>query len=190
MLRTVAFSIVLAALSGSAASPASDFTAGRESYDSGDFKKAAAHFRLALKVAPDDAATYYWMGMSYQRLADIATPFGGKYNAKARESLMRAVELAPHHGDYRQALFDSLLDPDESSRASRRHAAALLLTVSESDPDYAAMRSRLETASAAKVSVDNVIANMFLIGPRAANRIMELSLDAGRCISFLSPTNQ
>jgi tetratricopeptide (TPR) repeat protein len=170
--------IVLAALNGKAASPASDFAAGREFYNSGDFKKAAGRLELAVRTGPDNAAAYYWLGMSYQRLADISMPFGGRYHARARCSLMKAVELAPDRSDYRQALFDFLLDPEESSRSSRRHAAALLAAVPESDPDYPTMRRRLESASGTGFSLDSAIADIFLMGPRAAYRIAALPFDA------------
>jgi tetratricopeptide (TPR) repeat protein len=55
----------------------------RAYYTEGEFKKAVAHFQLSLKVDPNDAESYYWMGMSYQVLADIDFPFAGKYTSKA-----------------------------------------------------------------------------------------------------------
>ena len=102
--------LLFAGLCGAASGQQGEFAAGRASYDQGEFKKAAAHFQAALQVNPNDAGTYYWAGMSYQMLADIAAPFGHKYNAKARINLTRAMELAPNLSDYRRELFDFLLD--------------------------------------------------------------------------------
>src|SRR5580704_6459570 len=86
---------LLATFSGPAAGQRSEIETGRAYYTQGEFKKAAVHFQLALKSDPNNAESNYWMGMACQRLADIALPFGGRYNARARIFLTRAVELAP-----------------------------------------------------------------------------------------------
>ena len=70
--------ILLAVLGSEAAGQESEFATGRAYYTEGEFKKAVAHFQLALKVNPSDAESYHWMGMSYQVLADIAFPFADK----------------------------------------------------------------------------------------------------------------
>src|SRR6266404_9525594 len=92
--------MLLAVLGSEAATKGSEFATGRAYYVEGEFKKAVAHFQLALKVNPDDAESYYWMGMSYEVLANIAFPFAGKYTSKARVNLTRATELAPGRLDY------------------------------------------------------------------------------------------
>src|ERR1700682_3415418 len=109
--------ILLAVLGSEAAGQESEFATGRAYYAEGEFKKAVAHFQLALKVNPNDAESYYWMGMSYQVLADIAFPLDYKYTSKARISLTRATELAPGRLDYRRGLFDFLVDSAGSSKA-------------------------------------------------------------------------
>jgi tetratricopeptide (TPR) repeat protein len=169
---------VLAGFGGRAAGQGPEFAAGRAYYAEGEFKKAAEHFQLALATNPNDAESCYWMGMSYQTLADIATPFGGKYNSKARVFLAKAVELAPGRRDYRRALFDFLLDSAGSSRMARRQAAAILRSVSESDPDYSDMRWRFEYESLVNPSADARLANLFLAAPRVAYRICELPASA------------
>src|SRR5713101_671939 len=143
------FSVVifLAALSSEAAGQGSEFATGRAYYTEGEFKKAAAHFQLALKVNPNDAESYYWMGRSYQVLADIASPFDYKYKSKARINLTKAMELAPGRSDYRRELFDFLVDSGGSSRGAMRQAADLMRTVPEPDPDYNYMHRRFELAS-------------------------------------------
>src|SRR4051794_775598 len=99
---------------------------GRAYYREGEFRKAAVHFQLALDAGEDEAAACYWAGLSYQMLGDIATPFGGRQYSKARVYLTRAMNLAPERRDYRQALFDLLLDSAASSWTSLRHAARML----------------------------------------------------------------
>jgi len=165
---------LLAAFSSLAAGQRSEIETGRAYYTEGEFKKAAAHFELALKTGPDNAESYYWMGMSYQRLADIALPFGGRYNAKARVCLTKAVELAPARADYRDELFEFLLDPAGSSRSALLQAAGILQTTSESDPGYAYMRGRFESESKANSSADARLGRLLLAVPQAAYRIAEV----------------
>ena len=141
-------------------------------------QKAVSHFELALKVNPNDAESYYWMGMAYQVLADIAFPFAGKYTSKASVYLTRATELAPGRLDYRRELFDFLVDSAGSSRAAGRQAANLLRTVPESDPDYNYLHRRYELERRANASVDARFGTLILAIPRATYRIAELPVSA------------
>src|ERR1043166_7560380 len=114
----------------------SEFAAGRVYYAEGEFKRAATFFQRAIEGRPDDAEAYYWAGLSFERLADIATPFGGRYNSKALDCLAKAVKLAPGRADYRKTLFDLLLDEDNASPAKLRQAADMLETMPHSDPEF------------------------------------------------------
>ena len=165
---------LLAVLSGPAAGQRSEIETGRRYYTAGEFKKAAAHFQLALKSDPTNAESYYWMGMSYQRLADITLPFGAKYNAKERLCLAMAVELAPSRTDYRGELFGFLLDPAASSRSALQQAAGILQATAESDPDYSYMRERFERESKANYSAEARLGRLFFAVPQAAYRVVEL----------------
>lgn len=171
-------SIALVLIGAPAAGQRSEFATGRACYTGGKFKEAATHFQQAIRTNPDDAEAYYWMGMSYQVLADIAAPFNGKYISKARASLTKAMELAPGRPDYGRELFDFLLDSAGSSRAARRQAASMLLTLSESDPDYRYMRGRFEEERRANSSVSARLGRLFLAVPRASYRIAELPASA------------
>ncbi len=148
---------LLGAFCGPAAGQRSEIEAGRTYYMAGEFKKAATHFQLALKTDPNTAEPYYWMGMSYQRLADIALPFGGRYNARARVYLTKAVQLAPTRSDYRGELFEFLLDPSAPSRSALRQAAGILQTTSEFDPEYSYMRERFDSESKANSSAEALL---------------------------------
>jgi tetratricopeptide (TPR) repeat protein len=170
--------ILLGAVSSEASGQGSVLAAGRAYYTEGEFKKAVAHFRLALKVNPNDAESNYWMGMSYQALADIAFPFAGKYTSKARVYLTRATELAPGRLDYRRELFEFLLDSAGSSRAALRQAEDLLRTVPESDPDYSYMRQQFGEERRANASADARLGRLFLAIPRATYRLSELPVSA------------
>jgi tetratricopeptide (TPR) repeat protein len=170
--------MLLTAFFGQAAGIGSEYAIGRAYYLEGDFKRAAAHFQLAFNADPNDAESCYWAGLSNQGLADIATPFGGRYHSKARVFLMKATELAPGRPDYRKALFDFLLESARSSRTALKQAARVLQTVPEQDPDYGDMRRRFEYESEADSSTGARVSRLVLFGPQAVYRIAELPLSA------------
>jgi tetratricopeptide (TPR) repeat protein len=179
MKRTLLILAFAAITVGQAADLAgSEFAKGRAHYTNGDYKKAATHFQRALQGNPNDADTHYWLGMSYQVLADIATPFGGSYNSKARVSLTKAMELAPDRPEFRRELFDFLLDSAASSRTALRQAAGILQSVSESDPEYDRMRRRLEDERSVNSSAEARVGRLILAMPRTAYRIGELPASA------------
>jgi tetratricopeptide (TPR) repeat protein len=168
--------LLLIAAAGLAAAQPSEFVKARGYYTSGEFKKAAAHFQLALETNPNDAESWYWMGMSHQHLADITAPFDHKHRGKARLYLTTAVELAPGRIDYRRELFDFLLDSAGSSRTTLRQAADMLRTIPDSDPDYIPMCRRLEEARGVNSSLDARLGRLFLAAPRAAYHSAELTM--------------
>jgi tetratricopeptide (TPR) repeat protein len=165
---------LLAVLGGPAAAQRSEMEIGRAYYMDAEFKKAAVHFELALTADPRSADGCYWAGMSYQRLADIALPFGGRYNAKARIYLTRAMELAPNRPDYRRELFEFLLDPAGWSQSGKRQAASILRSMPEDDPEYSDLRGRFESETKANGSADARLGRVFLAVPQAAFRLTEL----------------
>jgi tetratricopeptide (TPR) repeat protein len=172
------FLILLIGLIAEAAGPPSEFAAARACYAQGQFKQAVAHFQLALQANPADADSYYWMGMSYQTLADIAFPFTGKYASRARIYLTKATELAPGRLEYRKELFDFLLDSAGSSRSARRQAAGILQSVLPNDPEYESMRLQFEQESKANASTDARLGRALLAVPRAVYRIADLARPA------------
>jgi len=175
MKPTMRAILLTAVLSAAAAGQQSDLAIGRAYYNGGDFKKAASHFQMAIRTGTDGAAAYYWLGMSYQMLADITAPLGRKYKVMARVNLTKAAELAPNRLDYRAELFDFLVDSAGSSRSVRRQAADILSTVPESDPQYAVMRRRLDQARRASSAPDARLGGFFLVAPRSIYRMTELA---------------
>jgi tetratricopeptide (TPR) repeat protein len=170
--------IPLASFLGQAAAQQSELAIGRAFYTEGEFKKAAAHFELALTTNPGDAESCYWMGMSYQALADITAPLDRRYNAQARVYLTRATILAPDRPDYRRELFGFLLSSAGTSRVALRQAAAILRTVPESDPDYNDMCRRFDQERSVNASAGGRIGRLLLALPRAAYGIAELPASA------------
>jgi Flp pilus assembly protein TadD len=134
----------------------SDLAAGKACYRSGEFKQAAGHLERALAADPQNAESQYWLGRSYETLADIATPFGHRYRSRARTHLTKAAELAPGSSEYRQELFHFLLDSGGDP-----HALAVLLSAAESSPDYDSMRSSLDQTQRLNRSLDGRLTRLF-----------------------------
>jgi tetratricopeptide (TPR) repeat protein len=160
--------ISFAILAGQGMAQPSELAAGRASYRDGEFQQAVGHFRRAILAQPLDAESHYWIGRSYETLADIAGPFGGRYHGLARTYLTKATELAPDRSEYRRELFDFLLDSTNFSRSEQRQAFAILVSSAESDPEYPALRSRFEAALKASGSINSRLARLFLVAPQAA----------------------
>jgi tetratricopeptide (TPR) repeat protein len=177
-MKTSLFFILtaLAGLGVRAASLAAPLEIGHEYYRASNFAKAATSFRHAFEADPESAVASYWTGMSYQRLADIAMPFGGRYNARAREYLTKAMKLQPYERLYRLALFDFLLDTAHCSRTALREAAAILRALPESDPDYPEMRRRFEGETNLNSSLNARLSRLFLAVPRLTYSIGDASL--------------
>jgi tetratricopeptide (TPR) repeat protein len=164
--------MLLALLGSLATAQQSEVAAGRASYREGEFRKAVDHFQLALQSDPRDAQSHYWIGRSYETLADIALPFGAKYRTLARTHLTKAAELAPERPEYRRELFDFLLDSTDFSRSEQHQAAGILLASAESDPEYEYLRSRFEEARKAGSSINGRLSRLFLAAPQAAFRVV------------------
>ena len=132
----------------------SEFAAGHASFQAGEFKAAVAHFQRALQDNPNDGASAFWLGRSYETLADIST-FGRGHRARARAYLTKAVELAPNRPEYRRELFNFLLDGDNLRQAQ------VVLAAAESDPEYDAMLNRFREARRRNSSVDGRVTKAF-----------------------------
>src|SRR5437764_15479963 len=110
--------------------------AGHREYAAAEFKKAASHFQQAIKADPNDADSCFWLGKSYEMLADIRGPLlGARTSFKARFYLAKALQLAPKNGDYRRELFEFLIVSDHSPGALHL-AHSIIQMTAESDPDY------------------------------------------------------
>jgi tetratricopeptide (TPR) repeat protein len=164
--------ILLAVFGASCMAQPSELAAGKASYRDGEFQQAVTHLQRAIRSDPQDAACHYWIGRSYETLADIAAPFGAKYRTLARASLTKAMELAPDRPEYRRELFDFLLDSVNFSRGEQQQAAGILLGSAESDPEYEALVSRFEEAQKVNSSVNARLGRLFLAAPQTAVRLV------------------
>ncbi len=83
---------------------------GRDYYMLGDYKKATDCFQNAISREPNDSDFVLWMGRTYGRRAETASPFLAPLNAsKARQYFEKAVELDPKNREALNDLFDYYL---------------------------------------------------------------------------------
>jgi tetratricopeptide (TPR) repeat protein len=108
---------------------------GHERFESCEFKAAAQNFSKALQYQPEDANLYYWLGRSYERMAEVASALHAPRDARrARFSLERAVDLEPRNREYLRELFDFYLDSPEWFKGGLGNAGVLIQRIAPDDP--------------------------------------------------------
>jgi tetratricopeptide (TPR) repeat protein len=176
------FALLAAVSSGWGAEPRGEYNAGRQDYLAGRFKEAVRHFRSAVQADPADAESYYWLGKSYEILADTGSPFrGAGASAKAYACLAKALELAPERARYRRELFDLLMDEADYSTAPLRKASALLEALTEADAGRAEMQWRLDAEYEERPANHRKPGFFFLSLPRRIDRAAEGVATCGSC---------
>ena len=145
----------------------SDFDAGRRCYDAADFKKAALHFTRAAVADPSNAEAHFWLGKSYENLADIGGPILGlSASLKARAHLGKALQLAPANLEYRREYFSFLTVSDQSPKALS-DAESIIQNTPRSNPDYPFMSPRLDEERRARSSAEGRIEAAFSALPQS-----------------------
>ena len=92
-----------------------------------EFKAAARLFEHALTNEPGNARLHFWLGRSYERMADVASPLFARRNArKARFHLEAAVRRDPGNREFLRELFDFYVDSPEWFDGGLDRATAIL----------------------------------------------------------------
>jgi tetratricopeptide (TPR) repeat protein len=172
-LHIVSIVLLIFSSTGSSAESRSAFLAGRRDYAAGEFKKAACHFKRALKANSNDADSNFWLGKSYEMLSDVRGPLlGARASFKARFYLAKALDLAPDNEEYRRELFEFLIVSDHSPGALRR-AERIIQMAPESDPDYPFMLLRLHQEHQARSSPEDQLRCAISSMPQQLVRLRE-----------------
>jgi tetratricopeptide (TPR) repeat protein len=109
---------------------------GRALFLAAEFKQASRAFEKAVAERPDSPGLYYWLGKSYARLAETASPLSApKAARKARRSLEQAVRMDPKNQEYLHELFAFYVDSPEWFHGGLERASALVERLSGGDGD-------------------------------------------------------
>ena len=114
MLLTIAFPLLAGESKESEA-----LTPGINYYSAGDYKKAVKAFEQAIRLHPDSAEAYKWLGMNYLKLGDNEVLTDPAMLYKAVEAFNRALSLNPNFAEVRYNLgitYLALHDRDEATK--------------------------------------------------------------------------
>jgi tetratricopeptide (TPR) repeat protein len=108
---------------------------GKSSLMQGDFKKATEYFQKAVAMAPGNADYIMWLGKSWGRRAEMASPLVAPINAAhARDCFEKAVALDPKNRDALGDLFDYYLHAPGFLGGGLDKAEATARHIQEIDP--------------------------------------------------------
>ena len=100
---------------------------GRALFFDCEFKRAGQAFEKASAAQPERADLYYWLGKTYERLADTSSLLTArKWARKAGHNLEDAVRLDPRNEEYVQELFNFYVDSPEWFGGGLKRAQALV----------------------------------------------------------------
>ena len=110
MRRTAAILLAISC-AAAAASPQKD---GETLFKQCEFKAAARVFEHALAREPESARLHFWLGRSYERMAELASPLFARRDArKAKFHLEAAVRRDPGNRVFLREMFDFYVESPE-----------------------------------------------------------------------------
>jgi cytochrome c-type biogenesis protein CcmH/NrfG len=108
---------------------------GRDRFMLGDYKKAAEAFERAFSMEPANSEYADWLGRSFGRRAETASPFfGPRYASQAREYFEKAVALDPGSEAAQRDLFDYYLEAPGFLGGGYDKAEAIARKIAERNP--------------------------------------------------------
>ena len=118
---------------------------GRDAFLACEFRQATRSFERAVAAEPDSADLHFWLGKSYERLAEVSTPLTAAKNArKARRHLEFSAAREPHNPEYLRELFDFYVDSPEWFHGGLGRADAVAERISSIEAgDDAVLRNSL-----------------------------------------------
>ncbi len=146
---------------------------GRALFARCEFSGAVRAFKRAADTQPDNAEVRFWLGRSYERMAETSAPLIAPRHAhKAERSLEQALQLDPTNRKYQLELFGLYVDtPEWFSRAPQR-ASALLERMSTTPEEYATLHGRLAEARQNSRGLDSSVERAILLPSRILGGIV------------------
>lgn len=108
---------------------------GKNYYMLGNYKKAIDAFQKAAVLEPASSDLALWLGRTYGRKAETASPLLAPGNAsKARQYFEKSVELDPHNNEALNDLFDYYLEAPGFLGGGMDKAEAMAKRIGEVSP--------------------------------------------------------
>jgi Flp pilus assembly protein TadD len=150
---------------------------GKNYYMLGNYKRATEAFQRAMALDTTSSDAALWLGRTYGRRAETASPFMAPGNAsKARQYFEKAVQLDPHNNEALNDLFDYYLQAPGFLGGGMDKAATVAKRIGERSPaefDFAQaqLADRQKEFDTAEQHLRNAIAK----APREVGRVIDLA---------------
>jgi tetratricopeptide (TPR) repeat protein len=151
--------------------------AGKDHFMLGDYKKASEAFGRAFALEPANADYALWLGRSFGRRAETASPFFARsYASKARGYFEKAVALDPKNEEALRDLFDYYLEAPGFLGGGFDKADAIAKQIGEQNPaegqfaqaQLADRRKQFDTA-------EDHLRRAMELTPRKVRRLLDLA---------------
>ncbi|MFZ0637747.1 MAG: tetratricopeptide repeat protein, partial [Candidatus Acidiferrales bacterium] len=150
---------------------------GRSEFMQGEFGKAAGYFEKAAALAPSDSEYALWLGRTWGRRAETASPLFAPIDAsKARRYFEQAVTLDPGNRAALSDLFDYYLEAPGFLGGGFDKAEAVARRISSTDPpeyqyELAQIASKRKQYSQAEQHLRRAIE----LAPRQVGHVVDLA---------------
>jgi len=151
--------------------------AGRNYFMLGEYKKATEAFQQAVALDPGNSAYAQWLGRSFGRRAEAASPFSApKYASQARAYFERAVALDPHNEEALGDLFDYYLAAPGFLGGGFDKAEAIAQRIAEQNPAEGHFaQSRLSEQRRQFDTAEEQLRRAMELAPRQVGRVLDLA---------------
>ncbi len=150
---------------------------GRTSFMQGDFRKSTDFLQKAVAMDPRSSDFMLWLGRSWGRRAESASPFMAPMNAShARDCFEKAVELNPENEEALSDLFDYYLEAPGFLGGGYSKAAGVAQQLERIDPAEGHFAlSELARKQREYVEAEAQLRRAIELAPHAAGRVFALA---------------
>lgn len=150
---------------------------GRNYFMLGDYKKATDAFQKAVDLEPNSSEYNHWLGRTYGRRAETASPLLAPANAsKARQYFERAVELDPRNEEALNDLFDYYLQAPGILGGGYDKAAEVAKRIAKINPaEYHFAEAQLAEKRKQFDAAEQQLRHALALAPRQVGRVLDLA---------------
>ncbi|HTP85338.1 MAG TPA: tetratricopeptide repeat protein [Bryobacteraceae bacterium] len=150
---------------------------GRSAFMLGDFRKATDYFERAAALEPDSSEYAMWLGRTWGRRAEMASPLFAPMNAsRARRYFERALDLDPGNRDAMTDLFDYYLEAPGFLGGGFDKAESIARRISKADPaEYQYELAQLAKKRSQYRQAEEHLRRAIELAPHQVGRVVDLA---------------